>query len=159
MYSSRDLIDALLARGRRRLGLRERAAQRQPGEFPPGWRDWFASMRERVGAVTGATAEAIVAIFLGRELSAPAAASAGLNRWQAFTALWRQEWHVSDREPAHERIAAITITLLTHLLLAVLILLAAYVRVVGPAAPPGHWVVVSSCTGPPAEYDSSAPLF
>ena len=93
MYSSAELIAALLVRGRKRLWFRDQVAEIPPGEFPPGWKAWFASMRERVGAVTGATAEAIIAIFLQRELAKPAPRSTDLNRWQAFSALWRQQWH------------------------------------------------------------------
>lgn len=141
MYSSRELIEALLARRRRGLSLRGRAAERAPGEFPPGWQAWFESMRGRVGAVTGATAEAIVAIFLAREPVRPAAASAQLNRWQAFSALWRQQWHASGPEPAHERVTALAVTILAHLLLAVLLLWIAWVRFMGAPVPPGEDVI------------------
>jgi hypothetical protein len=91
VYSASDLISALLERPRSRLWFR--AADARPvGEFPPGWRAWFAAMRERMDAVRGATAEAIVAIFLGREPVRPGPRSALLNDWQAFAALWRQHW-------------------------------------------------------------------
>jgi hypothetical protein len=159
MYSSRELIDALLARGRRGLSLRERHAERPPGEFPPGWRAWFASMHERVGAVTGATAEAIVAIFLARELAKPAPRSAELGRWQAFTALWRQQWHASGREPAYERVIALVVTLLAHLLLAILLLWIAWVRFMGLPAPAGEDVVQVEYIGEgtPEETGGGAP--
>src|SRR3546814_13533923 len=55
-FSSAELIDAL--RRRRRRSLRP---ERPAGEFPPGWAAWFDAMKVRTGAVTGATAEAIVA--------------------------------------------------------------------------------------------------
>ncbi len=159
MYSSRELIDVLLARRRRGLSLRERTAETPPGEFPPGWRAWFASMRERVGAVTGATAEAIVAIFLQREPAMPARASADLGRWQAFTALWRQQWHATGREPAHERVIAYTVTLLVHLVLAVLMLWALYVRFMGAPAPAGEDVIQIEYIGEgtPEETGGGAP--
>src|SRR3546814_15270497 len=96
-FSSAELIDAL--RRRRRRSLRP---ERPAGEFPPGWAAWFDAMKVRTGAVTGATAEAIVAIFLAREPRLPPRALAVLNRWQAFNVLWRQQWHpATDR--AEER--------------------------------------------------------
>src|SRR3546814_10084877 len=58
----------------------------------PGWAAWFDAMKVRTDAVTGATAEAIVAIFLAREPRLPPRALAVLNRWQAFNVLWRQQW-------------------------------------------------------------------
>src|SRR3546814_16660513 len=76
-FSSAELIDAL--RRRRRRSLRP---ERPAGEFPPGWAAWFDAMKVRTGAVTGATAEAIVAIFLAREPRLPPRALAVLNRWQ-----------------------------------------------------------------------------
>ena len=145
MYSSAELIDALLARGRRRLWFRDPQVETPPGEFPPGWKAWFASMRERVGAVTGATAEAIVAIFVARELAMPAARSGDLNRWQAFSALWRQQWHESERETARDRIVAIAVTVLVHLVLAILLLYIAYVRFMGLPPAPGEDVVQVGC--------------
>lgn len=132
MYSSSELIEALAARGRSGLWFRNDEARTAPGEFPAGWEAWFASMRERVGAVTGASAEAIAAIFLRRELSSPAPRSAGLSRWQAFSALWRQQWHAAEPDSARDRIAAMVITVLVHLLLGILLLWIAYVRFKAP---------------------------
>ena len=83
MYNASDLISALLERPRSKLWFRA-SDTRPAGEFPPGWRAWFAAMREHVDAVRGATADAIVAIFLGRELSRPGPCSPLLNDWQAW---------------------------------------------------------------------------
>ena len=159
MYSSRELIEALLARGRKRLWFRDQAGEIPPGEFPPGWKAWFASMRERAGAVTGATAEAIVAIFLQRELAMPAPRSTDLNRWQAFGALWRQQWHASEPETARDRILAVVVTLLVHLVLAILLLWIAYVRFMGLPPPPGEDVVQVEYIGEgtPEETGGGAP--
>lgn len=135
MFSASELISALLDRPRSSQ-LWFRAVDARPaGEFPPGWRAWFASMVERIGAVRGATADAIVAIFLGRELARPAPSSPLLNDWQSFTALWRQQWHPASDDQRRDRIVALATTLLVHLALFVLLLWLATVRI-GIAPPP-----------------------
>ncbi len=52
MYSSAELIEALRRRLRRSL-----RPERPPGEFPPGWAEWFAAM------VAVSTKPAVTAIF------------------------------------------------------------------------------------------------
>ncbi len=102
------------------------------GEFPPGWAAWFDAMQARVGAVTGATAEAILAIFVAREPKLPPRAMAELNRWQAFNALWRQQWHpASEDGDGRVRFIASVVTLVAHLFLAVFLLYVAQVRLIG----------------------------
>lgn len=123
-FSSAELIDAL--RRRRRRSLRP---ERPAGEFPPGWAAWFDAMKARTGAVTGATAEAIVAIFLAREPRLPPRAMAALNRWQAFNTLWRQQWHPASEDERGTRIVAIVVSLVVHLFFAVFLLYIAYVRI------------------------------
>lgn len=123
-FSSAELIDAL--RRRRRRSLRP---ERPAGEFPPGWAAWFAAMKVRTGAVTGATAEAIMAIFLAREPRLPPRALAALNRWQAFNTLWRQQWHPASEDERSTRIVAIVVSLVTHLFFAAFLLYVAYVRI------------------------------
>lgn len=123
MFTSAELIEALRRRMRKSL-----RPDRLPGEFPPGWNAWFASLAERVGAVTGATADAIIAIFLQREPALPERAGAHLNRWRAFATLWRQQWHPTSRDERSMRIVAYVITLLVHLIMAVLLVWLAYVR-------------------------------
>src|SRR3546814_2050905 len=76
-------------------------------------------MKVRTGAVTGATAEAIVAIFLAREPRLPPRALAVLNRWQAFNVLWRQQWHPASEDERGTRIVAIVVSLVAHLFFAV----------------------------------------
>jgi len=129
-YSSAELIDALRRRMRKSL-----RPQPPPGEFPPAWNAWFASMQARVGAVTGATAEAIVAIFLAREPALPPRAALALNRWQSFNTLWRQQWQPASKDGRGVRIIASVITLLVHLFLAVFLLYLAYVRFMGIPEP------------------------
>ena len=122
-FSSAELIDAL--RRRRRRSLRP---ERPAGEFPPGWAAWFDAMKVRTGAVTGATAEAIVAIFLAREPRLPPRALAALNRWQAFSTLWRQQWHPASEDERGTRIVAIVVSLVLHVFFAAFLLYVAYVR-------------------------------
>lgn len=121
MFTSAELIEALRRRMRRSL-----RPERAPGEFPPGWAEWFASMMARAGAITGATAEAIVAIFLQREPTLPPRASAVLGRWQAFGTLWRQQWHPASKDERWVRFVAWVVTFVTHVVFAVLLLILAY---------------------------------
>ena len=53
--SSRMFTDAELIEALRRRTLRSLRPESAAGEFPPGWRAWFAAMRERAGIITGAT--------------------------------------------------------------------------------------------------------
>jgi len=100
--------------------------ERAPGEFPPGWSAWFAAMGARIGAVTGATADAIIAIFLQRELALPAPAANQLNRWQSFVTLWRQQWQPAGKDERSVRFVAIAITLIVHLVLTAVLVWLAY---------------------------------
>jgi hypothetical protein len=140
MFSAADLIDVVMGRGQARFWFRAAEAT-PPGEFPTAWKAWFAMMGERVGAVTGATAEAIVAIFLQRELAMPPRRAGELNRWQSFATLWRQQWQPPEQEERRTRLLAIAITFVVHLLLVLILLWLAYVRFVGAPAPQGEEVV------------------
>lgn len=106
--------------------------ERPPGEFPPGWTAWFAAMGERIGAVTGATADAIIAIFLQREPALPARAVGQLNRWQSFATLWRQQWQPATQDERWQRFVAIAITLIVHVVLTALLVWLAYTHFVEP---------------------------
>src|SRR3546814_12866142 len=77
--------------------------------FRSGGAAWVDAMKVRTDAVTGATAEAIVAIFLAREPRLPPRALAVLNRWQAFNVLWRQQWHPASEDERGTRIVAIVV--------------------------------------------------
>lgn len=83
-------------------------------------------MGVRLGAVTGATADAIVAIFLQRELALPARAAGQLNRWQSFATLWRQQWQPATKDERWQRFVAIVITLIVHVVLSALLVWLAY---------------------------------
>lgn len=141
MFSSTELIEVLSRRGRARLWFRAED-ERPPGEFPAAWKAWFAKMSERVGAITGASADAMIAIFLQRELTARPRRVDALNRWQAFATLWRQQWHPPEPEDRRVRMLAWAITLVVHVLLTLILLWLAYVRFTGsPPAPQGDAVV------------------
>ncbi|WP_407351496.1 hypothetical protein [Luteimonas sp. R10] len=115
MFTSADLIEALRRRMRRSI--------RPPppsGEFPPAWRAWFESMGAEAGAVTGAPAPEIVAVMLQREpVAAPGWVQ--LNRWQAFTALWRQQWHPASEDERWLRVSATVLSLVLHVVFVVLL--------------------------------------
>jgi hypothetical protein len=136
MFSATDLIEALRKRARRSL-----RPELPPGEFPPGWAQWFDTIGQRLGRITGATAEAIIAIFLQREPALPPRSAAELNRWQAFATLWRQQWQAPEREDRRVRMAALVITLVVHVLLMIVLLWLAYVRFTARPAPEGEEVV------------------
>ncbi|HSR65573.1 MAG TPA: hypothetical protein VLM17_08250, partial [Xanthomonadaceae bacterium] len=136
MFTSADLIEALRRRGRRSL-----RPDTPPGEFPSGWQDWFDAIAARVGAVTGAAADAFVALFLEREPALPPPRAAKLTRWQAFATLWRQQWHGPAPEERRERVLAMAITLVVHLVLVILLLWIAFVRYTGAPPPRGEEVV------------------
>ena len=136
MFTSADFIEALRRRGRKSL-----RPETPPGELPPGWQDWFDAMVARLGAVTGAAADAFVALFLERELAMPPPRTGALSRWQAFATLWRQQWHPPAPEERRERVLAMAITLAVHLVLLVLLLWIALVRFTGAPAPRGEEVV------------------
>ena len=149
MFSSAELIEALRKRARRSL-----RPERPPGEFPPGWQAWFASIGERLGAITGATSDAIVAVFLQRELTSPPRRVGELNRWQAFATLWRQQWQPPAQEDRAARIAAYAITFVLHVLLLLILLWLASVRIVGTTAPQGEEVVQVEYIGTGTPEDS-----
>lgn len=154
MFTSAELIEALRRRARRSL-----RPETLPGEFPPGWRAWFAAMRERMGTITGASAEAIIAILVQRELRQAPRRSAELNPWQAFATLWRQQWRPAGPEDRIQRIAAFTIAVLLQLVFAILVLWLAYARYGGEPLPPGEDVVQVEFIGEgtPQEQGGGAP--
>jgi hypothetical protein len=140
MFTAADLIDVVIGRGQPRLWFRI-VEPRPAGEFPPAWKAWFAMMSERVGAVTGATSEAIVAIFLQRELASPPPHAGVLNRWQSFATLWRQQWQPPEAEDRRIRGAAIVITFVVQIVLLLVLLWLAYARFTGTPVPQGEEVV------------------
>lgn len=154
MFTDAELIDAL-----RRRRVRSLRPDRAPGEFPPGWRAWFAALREQAGVITGATADAIVAIFVARELRRAPPRAPALSDWQAFTTLWRQEWQPASDDDRAQRIAAMTITLLVQLLFAIMVLwlTAAHWGGTPPARGEDVVQVVYIGEGTPVEQGGGAP--
>ncbi|MEN1940365.1 hypothetical protein WCE39_04590 [Luteimonas sp. MJ174] len=114
MFTSAELIEALRRRMRRSL-----RPLPPPGEFPPAWRDWFASMAARPGPVVGASADELLAVLSAREPALPPGSVERLGRWRAFTTLWRQDWQPASRDERWTRIAATSGSLLLHLLFVV----------------------------------------
>lgn len=154
MFTSAELIEALRRRARRSL-----RPETPAGEYPPGWRAWFAAMHERMGAITGASAEAIVAILAQRELRAVPRSGPPLNPWQAFATLWRQQWRPPGPEERVQRIVALAITLLVQLAFSILMLWLAYARYGGEPAVSGEDVVQVEFIGEgtPDEQGGGAP--
>lgn len=130
MFTSAELIAALRRRMRRSL-----RPERPSGEFPAGWAAWFASMRARTGSVSGATADAIIAVFLARAPRLPPAATLALNRWRAFSTLLRQQWDPAGEDERGIRVVAMSATLLVHLFFALFLMYVAYVRWIGIPEP------------------------
>ncbi|HEY0505070.1 MAG TPA: hypothetical protein VGD42_16425, partial [Lysobacter sp.] len=135
MFSAADLIHAL----QRKLQLIAPHLRRPPGTFPPGWQAWFDSMAQRANAVRGSTADAIVDVFLQRPLAMRPARVAELTRWQAFGALWRQEWHGLGPRDRHDRRMhwfAVAFTVLWHLFFSAMLLYLMYLRFTQLNTPP-----------------------
>lgn len=149
MFSAADLIHAL----QRRLQLVSPHLRRPPGEFPAGWQAWFESMRERAGAVQGATAAAIVEVFLTRPLAVPPPRRIGdLTRWQSFATLWRQGWHgdvKQDRVDRRVHWFATAFTVLWHVFFSAMLLYLMYLRflAVNAPQPQGEEVVMIEYVG------------
>ncbi len=154
MYSSAELIEVMQRRMRRSL-----RPLPPPGEYPPSWQAWFGALRERQGRVTGASSEAIVGLLMQRELALPPRRLAGLNRWQAFGTLWRQQWEPALGASRNQRVAAYAITIIAHLFLALLLLWLGEMRMDGMPAAPGEQVVQVEFIGEgtPVEKGGGAP--
>jgi hypothetical protein len=119
LFTAADLILAL----QRRLQLVDpHLLRRPPGEFPPGWKRWFESMSARAGAITGATAQAIVDVLALRPLAERPRRSGELTRWQAFNTLWRQDWHAPEPEDRRVRWFAGVFSALWHIVFGILLL-------------------------------------
>lgn len=154
MVSAAELIEAL----QRRMRLVAPHLRRAPGEFPPGWQRWFASMGERRGAVTGASAAAFVAVLQQRPLAMPPRRLDELTSWQAFSTLWRQQWHPPAREDRPWRWFAGAVTVLWHLFFGTLLLWLMYLQYYALPSREGESVVQVELlgTGTPDEAGGGA---
>lgn len=128
--------DALIQALQRRLLVLAPHRRRPPGEFPPGWQQWFDAMRARPGRVTGAPADALVATLLQRPLATPPRRVGELTRWEAFTTLWRQQWDRPEPQDRGLRWLAGGITATWHLLLAAMLVWLMYLDLINAAHPP-----------------------
>ncbi|MFP7725587.1 hypothetical protein [Lysobacter sp. D1-1-M9] len=156
MYSAADLINFV----QRRLRLTAWRGSHPPGEFPPGWEDWFASMDERGGTVTGASADSLTAVLLQRPPSVPPARVASMTQWQAFSAMWRQQWHEAESDERGLRWAAGTVSAAVHLVLGLALLWLLYLPAPPASAPPQGEMVVQveyTGTGTPEEIGGGPP--
>lgn len=134
MSTPNDIVAALLARKRKKLWFREDTPDIPPGQFPPGWRAWFAAMPRREGAVTGATASSMLDLLAARTPKPPPPRTRDLGRLQTLAALVRPQWHPAPRGGrGPHRVAAATSALL-HLLLIWVLLILPYGRLPPPPA-------------------------
>ena len=136
--------DALIQALQRRLLVLAPHRRRPPGEFPPGWQQWFDAMHARPGQVTGAPPQVLVDLLAQRPLAGPPRPAGELTRWQAFSALWRQQWQPPEPEDRGVRWLAGGISAVWHLVLAGLLLWLMYLDLTSEAtAPPkGEELVV-----------------
>ncbi|MET0809034.1 MAG: hypothetical protein ABWX93_09805 [Pseudoxanthomonas sp.] len=125
MTKAADIIAALLA------GKPAPVVERHTG-MPYGWALWLKGLRERLGIIERELAEGIVQRFADRPTTAPPN-SIPLNRWQAFRSLFYQDWGPPPREERGLRWFAGMVSLLMHLLFALLLVLFALVNVAPPA--------------------------
>lgn len=132
MLSTAALIEAI----QRRMQLVEPHRRRPPGEFPPSWQRWLASIHQRAGTVTGATAPSLVAILVQRPLATPPRRAPRLNRWQAFATLWRQQWQPSERDDRTRRWFAGAVSALWHVLFAAMLAWLMYLQHIAVRPPP-----------------------
>ncbi|MEO6365701.1 MAG: hypothetical protein ABIO38_06615, partial [Luteimonas sp.] len=153
MFSAAELLQALLTR-RTLRSIRPDA----PVGFPPSWAAWLAALGERAGAVTGATAEAIVAIFVQRELASPPRRAIELNRWQAFGRLWRQHWQPPVRDERWMRWSAMVVSVIVHVFFTAMLLYLMYLRFMTVAPDEGEQVRVQLVgIGTPEEEGGGPP--
>ncbi|MDQ3288297.1 MAG: hypothetical protein M3Q42_08550 [Pseudomonadota bacterium] len=155
MLSADELIQAL----QRRLRLVSPHMRREAGEFPHGWQLWLESQRERPGRIIGAPAASLVAVLAQRSLRAPPRRQQDLTRWQAFSTMWRQHWQPAAREDRGSRVFAAAVSVLSHILFAVLLLWLTYVQISAAPPPEGEQVVQVELigTGSPEEAGGGEP--
>jgi len=116
LFSAADLLEVL----RRRRTLKSIRPE-VPGRMPPGWQAWLESIPVRAGAVSGAPSETFVGQLLERPLRKPPPRAPALNRWEAFSALWRQQWEPADPGERWLRILSMAGSVLVHACLLVVL--------------------------------------
>ncbi|WP_298579955.1 hypothetical protein [uncultured Luteimonas sp.] len=111
MFSSSELLEAIQRRLRKGRSIRP---PRPAGEFPPGWDEWFAEDPARPRRSARAVA-AVLAVMLARQ-PVYATGYRRLNGWQAFVRLWRYDWREQPSPDRRTRVAAMSMSLLLHVL-------------------------------------------
>ena len=130
MTTAADVIAALNQR-RQRKSLRPET----PGQFPSGWQDWF-DRHPRVDAATSTAAvEGLIDAAAAKPLRAIPRSPRRLNRWQAFSVLWQQDWEPDLREDRNLRIGVRVLDIVLHLLLAAMLLWLMYLGFMAMAQP------------------------
>ncbi|MET1163182.1 MAG: hypothetical protein ABWY48_11670 [Pseudoxanthomonas sp.] len=102
--------------------------------MPYGWGLWLRSLRERLGVIRHESAEAIVDLFAERPVPEVPRRPSALNRWQAFRAMFYQDWGPPLREDRKLRWFAGGVSFFMHLLFALLLLLLAMIKLPPPPA-------------------------
>lgn len=127
MTRAADLIAALLPRKAAPI------LERHTG-LPHGWGLWLRELPARLGHISRDKAHAFVAHFVDSPPQSPVRWQAR-NRWQAFRALFYQNWGPPPREERGLRAFAAVVSLVLHLLFALLLFIFALVGV-SPEPPP-----------------------
>ncbi|WP_369944348.1 transmembrane repetitive protein [Xanthomonas medicagonis] len=149
MTRATDILAALLARSPRKL-LRDRRTG-----LPYGWAHWIGSQPARPRAF--AAPELIAAM---PQIAPPATGRLpALSPWRAFRSLWWQHWDPAPYDQRWWRRGAALASLLLHLLFALFLLWAAFVRWLPPrpdAGEAGRVQVEFVGRGTPAETGGGA---
>ncbi|MFL6588272.1 MAG: hypothetical protein ACJ8GV_15505 [Luteimonas sp.] len=153
MFTAADLIDVL--RRRRRRSIRPEDA---PEGFPAGWTRWFDTMRARVGAVTGATADAIVAVLVARPAPPRRNGHVPKNALAAWISLLHPRWEPEPREHRGPKRVSMALALLAQLLWvsALLLLTQAHFALPAPTAQGEEHVVQVVFIGDGTPEDAGA---
>ncbi len=110
--------------------------RRPPGEFPAGWQCWLDELQGKRGRVVGAPAGAFVDEMMQREVAPAGPRAPVLSQWQAFTTLWRQQWHPAEPEERGTRWFAGAVSGGWHVLFGALLLWLMHVQYLAAVAPP-----------------------
>ncbi|MDR7193055.1 hypothetical protein [Luteimonas terrae] len=151
MFTAADLIDVL----RRRRSIRPEDA---PEGFPAGWTRWFDTMRVRVGAVRGATAEAIVAVLVARPVPPRRKGLVPASALAAWASLLHPRWEPEPREHRGPKRVSMALALLVQVLWVggLLLLTQAHFLAPAPAAQGEAHVVQAVFIGDGTPEDAGA---
>ncbi len=128
MTRAADIIAAL------RAGKPASVVERHTG-MPYGWGLWLRTLQERLGIIDRKTAESMIQHVADRPRQ-PAEPWIPRSRWQVFRSAFYAEWGPPLREERGLRWFAGMVSLLMHLLFALLLVLFALVKVAPPNVEP-----------------------